>query len=325
MLISCGDTFCTSCLERLVAASEQKTRIVCPTCNVECGILEGDVTCLPINVLVQRLVRDHQRAQREAEERGRSVGKCAIHPDVDGQYYCSACEQITCAPCAHPGGAHYGQDHHAVSIEEGLQHVADDYKRMLEAVRQSTTGTLDAVGSREALAKRIEGAALHTVANVNGHINTIVHDLERVRIELTSKVHRGAQIVLIGASKAVYLNSRVKTARHASRFSAAKSRFVQGATLAQLLKPKLKVQEECDRLVNTASQQRIALSHVGREIDIGTLVDNRFVNQLMALKKGARTFLTGEMEVDPPMYVSSLLMGSVLRFLFQFLRCIVET
>ena len=241
ILISCGHTFCTSCLQDLVAASERKTRIACPTCNVECGITEGDVALLPVNVLAQQLVSDHQRAQREAEERSRNAGKCAKHPDVDGQYYCSGCEEITCAPCAHPGGLHYGQGHHALSIDEGLRYVGDEYKRMLEVVRQSTTGTLNALSSRTALARRVRGAALQTVGNVNEGINAIVHDLERVRIELATRAQRSCQLVLVEASNTVQLKSRVKAARQATQFSAAKSRFVQGATLTQLVKPKVKV------------------------------------------------------------------------------------
>jgi hypothetical protein len=295
-MLSCGHTFCTPCLEGRVAAAERRTRLICPTCKTECGVPDGDVRSLPLNVFAQELVNDQERLQREADERSRKVGKCSKHPDVNGQFYCTACEQITCARCVHPDEFHYG--HRVVSIDEGVRRVAEEYQHMLEAVRQSTASAFDAARDRKALDMRLRDAALQTTGNVSGDIDVIVRDLELVRVELAWRVQLNAHHVLAAASNSAQSDTDAKAARNATRFCASTMQFVNSATLTDLLKQKAIVQAECDRLVNAVTHQRVVPNNAEREI--GILVDNRFVHQLAALKKGARTFLEDEMK---PTYI----------------------
>ena len=248
---------------------------------------------LPVNVTCQELVNDHQRAQREAEEHSKKVGKCSHHPEVDGQYYCTVCEQIACARCVLPDGMHYG--HHAVTIDEGLRLVGQEYRDILNAVRESVVATLDAVRNRKVLEERVRDAALRTAGNANEDINSIMRDLEHVRVELASSVQRGAKLVLAEASDVPQLEYRAKVARNATKFCATTTQFLESATLTQLLTQKDSIIAECNRLISASSQHGGATSNV--EHEIGTLVDNRFVSQLAALKRGARTFLADEMEV----------------------------
>ena len=108
-MLSCGHSFCTSCLERLLATDD---KITCPTCRVEVKVPQAGVAGLPKNwALLSLIAPDHEGVD--------GLPICEFcenkHP---ANSYCLDCEEDMCKNAARFHTRNKtSRDHRIVSLE----------------------------------------------------------------------------------------------------------------------------------------------------------------------------------------------------------------
>ncbi|XP_077989935.1 E3 ubiquitin-protein ligase TRIM45-like [Glandiceps talaboti] len=92
-LLPCDHTFCCQCLETLV---EKKGSLNCPVCNGECELVDGGVSTLNDNHVVNSLLEVIHRKQDEASVKKL---KCEFCDENDASHFCCDCSQYYCKSC----------------------------------------------------------------------------------------------------------------------------------------------------------------------------------------------------------------------------------
>ena len=110
--------------------TKERAAIVCPTCNAECAVPDGNVEKLPVVRLLKRLAEAASAQESEATQRDILADKCATHRENNADLYCTDCELTACVRCTDAGNAH--DNHRVVSLANGRSRVATHYERILE-------------------------------------------------------------------------------------------------------------------------------------------------------------------------------------------------
>ncbi|XP_077989936.1 E3 ubiquitin-protein ligase TRIM45-like [Glandiceps talaboti] len=92
-LLPCDHTFCCQCLETLV---EKKGSLNCPVCNGECELVDGDVSTLNDNHVVNSLLEVIHSKQDEASVKKL---KCEGCDENDASHFCCDCSQYFGESC----------------------------------------------------------------------------------------------------------------------------------------------------------------------------------------------------------------------------------
>ncbi|XP_077990245.1 E3 ubiquitin-protein ligase TRIM45-like [Glandiceps talaboti] len=92
-LLPCDHTFCCQCLETLV---EKKGSLNCPVCNGECELVDGDVSTLNDNHVVNSLLEVIHRKQDEVSVKKL---KCEFCDENHASHFCLDCSQYFCESC----------------------------------------------------------------------------------------------------------------------------------------------------------------------------------------------------------------------------------
>ena len=110
-MLSCGHSFCTSCLQRLLTVDE---KIPCPTCRVEVNVSQDGVAGLPKNFALLSIFD-----VKPQQEEGESLFDCEVcddkHPAI---FWCFNCEEDMCKDAAHfHTRSKASRDHQLISLE----------------------------------------------------------------------------------------------------------------------------------------------------------------------------------------------------------------
>ena len=110
-MLTCGHSFCTSCLQRLLTVDD---KIPCPTCRVEVNVSQDGVVGLPKNFALLSFFD-----VKPQQEEGESLFDCEVcddkHPAI---FWCFNCEEDMCkdAACFH-SRSKATRDHQLISLE----------------------------------------------------------------------------------------------------------------------------------------------------------------------------------------------------------------
>ena len=118
-ILSCGHSFCTGCLERLLTQAADN-KILCPTCRNEVNVPPAGVAGLPKNFALLNITNANVTPQHEeAVECLYTCESCDVeHPATS---FCLNCQEDMCKVAA---GIHTrskaSRDHKVVSLESSL-------------------------------------------------------------------------------------------------------------------------------------------------------------------------------------------------------------
>ena len=101
-LLPCSHTVCRSCLERIVAAQQNREAQTfrCPICRETIALPRGGVASFPPSFLVNQLMDLMARQRRDV------VPKCSQHSNQE-LLFCETCDVVFCNECT--GGSHNGR------------------------------------------------------------------------------------------------------------------------------------------------------------------------------------------------------------------------
>ena len=115
-ILSCGHSFCTGCLERLLTVDN---KIPCPTCRDEVYIPQAGVAGLPKNFALLNIINANVTTQHEEGESSYTCEACEDkHPATS---FCLNCKEDMCKDAARFHTRNKAsRDHKVISLETSL-------------------------------------------------------------------------------------------------------------------------------------------------------------------------------------------------------------
>lgn len=198
-MLPCIHSFCKSCLEECVKASQrQGNRFGCPICRTSITLPPGGITALPTNFLLQSLhdklgemeTEDNsdQNSQVKTKHSSRiSKTRCSKHTNSLSMY-CRTCKSFQCMTCT-SSREHMGHD--LVDATDGELDVHDTLQLqavLLEAVQERSRCRGTEEKARKAL-QRIKREAAETEESIKQRAAEARERIEAEETSLLSRLH----------------------------------------------------------------------------------------------------------------------------------------
>ena len=145
-LLQCFHVFCSDCLDKFAAQSQQEQVLTCPTCRQCTRIPSGGVTGLQSAFHVNHLLEIMKNGEMTKDEdknpspspAKKVIPNCVEH-DIKRELYCETCGDLICFKCVIRGGKHH--DHDYAPLNEAFER----YKREMTALLQPMEEKLETV------------------------------------------------------------------------------------------------------------------------------------------------------------------------------------
>ena len=182
-ILSCGHTFCYTCLERLASIRGERT---CPVCRQTWNTPVGGLKDLPKNYKVNEFV----------ELIHKSV-KCTIHDNKDICAYCAPCDALVCFTCTQTSHKNHDNilelDEADKILRKQVRDSANEYNQARELLTNKYQAVMKSIDDIDKItsdsSKRIEEAAATVCSELDSYVQLIKNAINKRKSDKINLIH----------------------------------------------------------------------------------------------------------------------------------------